>query len=71
MLTLDASEIDNRSYMLMEYCEGINLSQLVKKQGPLPIHLACDYIRQAAVELQAPPPSRGWCIAISSRAICS
>ena len=41
-----------RPYMMMEYCEGINLSQLVKKEGALPLHLACDYIRQAAVGLQ-------------------
>ena len=52
VLVLDANEIDNRPYMLMEYCEGINLSHMVKKQGALPIHLACDYIRQAAVGLQ-------------------
>jgi serine/threonine protein kinase len=48
----DAGEVGDCPYMVMDYCEGINLSQLVKKQGALPIHLACDYIRQAAVGLQ-------------------
>jgi eukaryotic-like serine/threonine-protein kinase len=52
VLVRDAREIDHRPYMVMEYCEGINLSQLVKKHGALPIHLACDYIRQAAAGLQ-------------------
>jgi len=52
VLVRDAGEIDDRPYMVMDYCEGTNLSQVVKAQGPLPIYLACDYIRQAALGLQ-------------------
>jgi serine/threonine protein kinase len=36
----------------MEYVDGPNLDQLVRKQGPLSVGLACDYIRQVAVGLQ-------------------
>jgi eukaryotic-like serine/threonine-protein kinase len=36
----------------MEYVEGIDLAQLVKRDGPLPVAQACDYIRQAAAGLQ-------------------
>jgi serine/threonine protein kinase len=36
----------------MEYVNGPNLEQLVRKEGPLAIGRACDYIRQAANGLQ-------------------
>jgi formylglycine-generating enzyme required for sulfatase activity/WD40 repeat protein/serine/threonine protein kinase len=39
-------------FFVMEYVEGIDLSKLVKKNGPLPITEACEYIRQAALGLQ-------------------
>jgi serine/threonine protein kinase len=48
----DAGEFDDRPYMVMDFCDGVNLSQVVKTQGPLPVHLACEYIRQAALGLQ-------------------
>jgi serine/threonine protein kinase len=48
----DADEIDSRPFMVMDYIDGINLSYLVKKQGPLPIHTACECIRQAALGLE-------------------
>jgi len=38
-------------YMLLEYVEGPNLKQLVRKQGPLPVPLAIQAIRQAAAGL--------------------
>lgn len=41
-----------RCFLVMEYVDGPNLSQLVKEQGPLPIEQACEYIRQAAVGLE-------------------
>lgn len=44
-------QIDQRCYLVMEYVDGPNLSQLVREQGPLPIEQACEYIRQAAVGL--------------------
>jgi formylglycine-generating enzyme required for sulfatase activity len=36
----------------MEYVEGTDLTRLVRERGPLPVPLACDYIRQAALGLQ-------------------
>jgi serine/threonine-protein kinase len=49
----DASEDSGCSYLVLEYVDGPNLDQLVRKQGPLPVGLACDYIKQAAGGLQA------------------
>ena len=49
----DANEDDGRYYLVLEYVDGPNLDQLVRKQGPLPVGLACDYIKQAANGLQA------------------
>jgi serine/threonine-protein kinase len=48
----DANEVDGRFYLVLEYVDGPNLDQLVRKQGPLSVGLACDYIRQAANGLQ-------------------
>ncbi|MBM4070701.1 MAG: hypothetical protein FJ271_17365 [Planctomycetes bacterium] len=49
----DADEIDGTHLLVMEYVEnGTDLSKLVKRDGPLPIAVACDYIRQAALGLQ-------------------
>jgi formylglycine-generating enzyme required for sulfatase activity/tRNA A-37 threonylcarbamoyl transferase component Bud32 len=39
-------------YLAMEYVAGTDLSQLVHRQGPLPIPMACEYVRQAALGLQ-------------------
>ena len=36
----------------MEYVEGLDLSQLVKAKGPLPVANACSYVHQAALGLQ-------------------
>jgi serine/threonine protein kinase len=36
----------------MEYVDGIDLSELVKRSGPLPVAAACEVIRQAAVGLE-------------------
>jgi serine/threonine-protein kinase len=48
----DAGEIDGRPFLVMDYVEGINLSTLVKTKGPLPVRLAVECIRQAALGLQ-------------------
>jgi serine/threonine protein kinase len=48
----DADEVDGLHFLAMEYVEGTDLARLVRDQGPLPIALACDYIRQAAQGLQ-------------------
>ena len=48
----DAGPLGSTHFLVMEYVEGIDLSRLVKQQGPLPIEEACDYLRQAARGLQ-------------------
>jgi serine/threonine protein kinase len=39
-------------FIVMEYIEGPNLQQLVHRRGCLPIPVACEYIRQAALGLE-------------------
>src|SRR5439155_13833724 len=39
-------------FIVMEYVNGPDLERLVQSNGPLPVPLACDYIRQAALGLQ-------------------
>jgi serine/threonine-protein kinase len=34
-------------YMVMEYLEGRDLSQVVRERGPLPVHEVADYVMQA------------------------
>jgi serine/threonine-protein kinase len=38
-------------YIVMEYLEGRDLSQIVDKHGPLPIQVAVDYVLQACLAL--------------------
>lgn len=49
---MDAGEFDGTHFLVMEYVDGVDLSQLVKLQGPLSLADACELIRQAAVGLQ-------------------
>lgn len=56
---IDSGEVINRSgegerllYFVMEYVPGMNLEETVCMQGPLPIHVACNLIFQAASALQ-------------------
>ena len=53
VIALDANEINGRHFLVMEYVDGPNLEELVRRQGPLSLGLACDYIMQAANGLQA------------------
>jgi serine/threonine-protein kinase len=48
----DAAEARGLYFLVMEYVDGIDLSARVAQGGPLPVTLACDYIRQAALGLQ-------------------
>ena len=45
---LDAREIDGRRILVMEFVEGMDLAELVRRCGLLPIADACELIRQAA-----------------------
>jgi len=48
----DAGESGGIHFFVMEYVAGVSLSKLVKDHGPVPVSLACEYIRQAALGLQ-------------------
>jgi WD40 repeat protein/serine/threonine protein kinase len=39
-------------FLVMEYVNGPSLEQVLQGQGPLPVGVACEYARQAAVGLQ-------------------
>ncbi|MBX3188045.1 MAG: protein kinase [Labilithrix sp.] len=45
---LDVGSLDSGSpYMVMEYLEGTDLSDLLHKRGPVPVNEACEYVLQA------------------------
>lgn len=48
----DSDQAGDLHLLVMEYVDGVDLSQMVKDQGALSIAEACDYIRQAATGLQ-------------------
>jgi serine/threonine protein kinase len=48
----DASEQNGMSYLVSEFVEGQNLSDLVKEYGPLSLPLAVDVVQQAARALE-------------------
>jgi serine/threonine protein kinase len=48
----DANHVGERYYLVLEYVNGPNLEQLVRKQGPLPVGQACEFVRQIAHGLQ-------------------
>ncbi len=48
----DADEAGGVHFLVMEYVEGSDLSALVKKNGPLPVAKAVNYILQAARGLE-------------------
>ncbi|MCA9047445.1 MAG: protein kinase, partial [Planctomycetaceae bacterium] len=48
----DADEVDGVHFLAMEFVEGIDLSALLKREGPLSVCNACEIVRQAATALQ-------------------
>src|SRR5271169_6205452 len=49
---VDAGPIGSSYFLAMDFVEGIDLERLVKRDGPVPVAQACDYLRQAALGLQ-------------------
>ena len=47
----DAGEQNGIHYLVMEFVDGRDLSQILKQEGTLPVDKAVDYIRQAATGL--------------------
>jgi serine/threonine-protein kinase len=52
VLVYDADEVDSKHFFTMEFIDGENAAQKVVRMGPLPVSLACDIVRQAALGLQ-------------------
>ena len=48
----DADQFKDTYYFAMEYVDGTDMGKVVRLCGALPVHEACDYIRQAALGLQ-------------------
>ena len=48
----DADEAGGVHFLVMEYVEGESLAERLEREGPLPIHEACDCIRQTALGLE-------------------
>ncbi|HUG92910.1 MAG TPA: DUF4019 domain-containing protein [Planctomycetaceae bacterium] len=48
----DAEQAGGLHFMVMEFVDGTDLAEVVRRRGPLPAAEACDYIRQAALGLQ-------------------
>ena len=48
----DTDQAGGIFFIAMEYVEGTDLSRYTKQAGPLPVHQACAYARQAALGLQ-------------------
>jgi serine/threonine-protein kinase len=49
---LDAAQVGDLRVLALEFVEGTDLGKLIRAKGPLPVTVACDYIRQAALGLQ-------------------
>ena len=47
----DAAEVNGVHFYVMEYLDGIDLARLVRASGPLPVGLAAECVRQAALGL--------------------
>jgi formylglycine-generating enzyme required for sulfatase activity/tRNA A-37 threonylcarbamoyl transferase component Bud32 len=47
----DAGEVAGHDFLVLEYVEGANLAELVRREGPLAVERAVGYVRQAALGL--------------------
>lgn len=48
----DADEVDGVPFIALEFVDGLSLSEMVSRNGPLGIRQASEYIRQTALGLQ-------------------
>ncbi len=48
----DIDQDDKLHFLVMEYVDGANLQEIVKRSGPMDIGRACHYVRQAALGLE-------------------
>jgi serine/threonine protein kinase len=48
----DAGESRGVYFLVMEYVDGPSLRKMVRRDGPLPVGLACEIVRQTALGLQ-------------------
>jgi serine/threonine protein kinase len=48
----DIDQDEDLHFLVMEYVDGANLQEIVKKSGPLGVVRACHYIRHSALALQ-------------------
>lgn len=50
---LDAGQYDGHHILVMEFVDGICVRRLLNKKNPIPIAVACEIVRQAALGLSA------------------
>ncbi|MCI0458615.1 MAG: serine/threonine protein kinase [Gemmataceae bacterium] len=48
----DSDHSGDTHYLVMEYVDGVTLQKLLDQEGQLPVAVACEYVRQAALGLQ-------------------
>ena len=48
----DAREIDDTPVLVMDFVDGLDLAEIVRRSGPAPVPAACELIRQTALALQ-------------------
>lgn len=53
LYAVDAGEHEGKLYLVTEFIDGIDLTKLVAKVGPLPVADACEIVRQMALGLAA------------------
>ena len=52
VLVYDSDHEGDTHFLVMEYVAGVTLQRLLEKEGPQPVALACDFLRQVALGLQ-------------------
>ncbi len=54
----DAREIDGTPVLIMEFVDGLDLAEIVRRMGPLPVAEACELVRQTALATAMRPRAR-------------